>query len=269
MKNKRVLGLIMGVFLASLLFLGLTIYGIPGISETSAAEEGKVLFTEKGCVACHGPEAQGTEIGPALPGHTAEQVRRQVRDPLSQMPPFTEEQISDAELDNIVAFITSLAPSEAMHMHEHKMSTPVQAHLWMALTALESDNATDTQHHLQHAVEVADGSQAEAIQAVLDNLDGGDAHSVQHELESVLAEAQALEEKTVDQLHLELAMSAMEAREIEDVRHHMEHFMEVASGVDKIKGRQVLALMDEEDLHEARHSIEGLMGMTPHADGGE
>lgn len=235
-------------------------------AEVSAAEEGKVLFTEKGCIACHGPEAQGTENAPALPGHTAEQIRRQVRDPLAKMPPFTEEQISDAELEQIVAFITSLTPSEAMHMHEHEMSTPVQTHLQMALVAFESDNTADAQHHLQHAIEVADPEQAGMVEAVLGSLGSGDDHAVQHELEGMLAKAQALEGKTANQLHLELALSAIEAREMEDSRHHVGHFVEAATGADKLKGQQILKLMDEQDMHEARHGIERLMGMTPHGE---
>lgn len=187
--------------------------------EMSDVEEGKRLFAEKACAACHGPEAQGTEGGPALPGHTPEQIRRQVREPLGKMPPFTEEQVSEAELEQIIAFITTLAPSGAMHMHEYEMSTPVQAHLRMAVISLESDNADDAKHHVEHAIAVAEGEQAKAVQEVLDGLSGGDVHAVQHELEEILAEAHAVEGKTLGQLHLELALSAVEARDIDDARH--------------------------------------------------
>lgn len=237
------------------------------LQPVSDVEEGKILFAQKGCIACHGPEAEGTENAPALPGHTAEQIRRQVRDPLSKMPAFTEQQVSDAELEKIVAFITSLTPPEAMqHMHEYEMSVPVQAHLRMAILSLESDNTTDSQHHLQHAIEVADTTQAEAIQTLVDRLNGGDTHEVQHELEEMLTQADAIEGKTMEDLHLELAFSAMEAREIDDAHHHVEHFVETATGVDKLKGEQILELMDDGDLHNARHGIEGLLGMAVHSD---
>lgn len=229
-------------------------------------EEGQALFAEKGCAACHGPEAEGTEIGPALPGHTAEQILRQVRDPLGKMPPFTEEQISDAELEKIVAYITSLAPVGAMHMHEDETSSPAQAHLQMALIALESDNIADAQHHLQHAIEAVEPGQAEEIQTMLDSLNGGDIHEVQHGMEEMLAEAHDLEEKTLEQLHLEMALSALEARDVEDAHHHVEHFVEASTGTDKLKGQQILKLMDEEDFHEAGHEIERLLGMTPHGE---
>ncbi|MFQ5856238.1 MAG: c-type cytochrome [Anaerolineae bacterium] len=233
--------------------------------ETSAAEAGKELYAAKGCIACHGPEAQGTENGPALPVHTAEQVRRQVRQPLEKMPAFTEEQVSDEELEKIVAFITSLTPAEAM-AHGHETSSPIQAHLLMAVISLESDDTSDAQHHLEHALEAADAEQAEAVQRLLDRLNGGDTHTVQHELEEMLAEIHAMEGKTVQQLHLELAYSALEAREIEDCRHHVEHFVDATTGADMLKGQQILKLMDEGELHDARHGIEGLLGMTPHSE---
>jgi cytochrome c553 len=267
-RNKFVPRVIIGL-VVGLLILGLAIYGVSAISRPSPIEEGKALFAEKGCIACHGPDALGTENGPALPGHTAEQVRRQVREPLSQMIRFTEEQVSDAELEKLVVYITSLAPPEAaaaMPEHEHDMSTPAQAHLWMALTAFEADNSADTHHHLQHAIEVADEAQVEAIQAMLDNLDGGDVHAIQHEMETVLAETQALEKKGLRELHLELALSAIEAREMEDARHHVEHFIEAGNKMDKLKGDQLLAFMDGRDFHEARHGIEGLLGMATHGD---
>lgn len=241
----------------------------PG-QDAAAVEEGKALFVAKGCSACHGPEAQGTELAPALPGHTAEQVRRQVRTPVDKMPPFTEEQVSDAELEKIVAFITSLAPSEtAMHRHEHQpeMATPVQIHLQMALLSFEAENTADAQHHLQHAAAVAEGGQARAIEAILESLNGGDTHAVQHELEEMLAEAPELEEKTLGKLHLELARSALEARDAEDARHHVEHYVEVVSGADKLKGQQILKLMDGQEFHDAGHNIEELLGMTPYGGG--
>lgn len=87
-----------------------------------------------------------------------------------------------------------------------------------------------------------------------------------HEPEDVLTEAHALERKPMGQLHLELALSAMEAREIEDCRHHVKHFVEAAGGADKLKGQQILKLINERNLYEARHGIERLLGMTPHSE---
>ena len=70
---------------------------------------GQQLFISKGCAACHGQNAEGSPIAPALPGHTEEQVKRQVRNPVGTMPRFAPEQISEEELEQIADYIQSLA----------------------------------------------------------------------------------------------------------------------------------------------------------------
>ncbi|MCH7493404.1 c-type cytochrome, partial [bacterium] len=51
--------------------------------ETPEAERllslGHQLFVSKGCAACHGQDAEGTEIAPPLSGHTSAVVKRQAR----------------------------------------------------------------------------------------------------------------------------------------------------------------------------------------------
>ena len=64
-------------------------------------EEGRRLFLSKGCAACHGQDAQGSEIAPAVPGHSEAVVKRQVRNPRLRMPAFTEDQVSNEELEAI------------------------------------------------------------------------------------------------------------------------------------------------------------------------
>ena len=64
----------------------------------SLAEQGQQLYLTKGCSGCHGLRAEGSDIAPALPGHSADQVRRQVRNPQRSMPAFGPDQVSDEEL---------------------------------------------------------------------------------------------------------------------------------------------------------------------------
>ena len=52
------------------------------------ASLGQELFVSKGCAACHGQNAEGSAIAPALPGHSKQMVKRQVRTPRFQMPPM-------------------------------------------------------------------------------------------------------------------------------------------------------------------------------------
>ena len=74
------------------------------------AETGKKLFVSYGCYQCHGYEAQGSNatgprLGPRPIAFAA--FSRYVRQPSGQMPPYTTKVVSDADLTNIYAFISS------------------------------------------------------------------------------------------------------------------------------------------------------------------
>jgi ubiquinol-cytochrome c reductase cytochrome c subunit len=74
------------------------------------AEAGKKLFVSYGCYQCHGYEAQGSNatgprLGPRPIAFAA--FSRYVRQPTGQMPPYTTRVVSDADLTNIYAFISS------------------------------------------------------------------------------------------------------------------------------------------------------------------
>jgi mono/diheme cytochrome c family protein len=71
-------------------------------------ENGKRIFTAYGCYECHGYAAQGG-TGPRLGPHpiALANVIKELRHP-TQMPPYTEKVISDAEIADVHAFLTSL-----------------------------------------------------------------------------------------------------------------------------------------------------------------
>ena len=82
--------------------------GEPGPTATPAVlagsevqGEGRDLFIAKGCSGCHGQDAEGTPIAPALAGHNEQMVKRQVRTPRFRMPALSERQISDREIEAI------------------------------------------------------------------------------------------------------------------------------------------------------------------------
>ncbi|MGI8914785.1 MAG: c-type cytochrome, partial [Chloroflexota bacterium] len=64
-----------------------------------------------GCVACHGNNGEG-KIGPKIAGTglTFAEVLHQVRQPRGQMPPFSAQQVSDAQVQQIYDYLESLAP---------------------------------------------------------------------------------------------------------------------------------------------------------------
>jgi mono/diheme cytochrome c family protein len=71
---------------------------------------GKVIWEEQsGCQRCHGPAAEGLWAGPlAGTERTAAELIQQVRTPRRNMPAFSAEQISDAQLTDIHAYLTTL-----------------------------------------------------------------------------------------------------------------------------------------------------------------
>ena len=84
----------------------------------ASVEAGEQLFRTAGCVACHGADARGTVAGPDLHGHTADQVRFQVRTPYGTMPSYDTAAVSNDGLEDLAVFIVSLAADDG-HDHDH------------------------------------------------------------------------------------------------------------------------------------------------------
>lgn len=84
--------------------------GQPAAAPAGNAETGQKLFVSYGCYQCHGYEAQGSNatgprLGPRPIAFAA--FSRYVRQPTGQMPPYTVKVVSDADLTNIYAFVSS------------------------------------------------------------------------------------------------------------------------------------------------------------------
>jgi mono/diheme cytochrome c family protein len=73
-------------------------------------EKGKVAYIKNGCFQCHGFAAQGGQAGPKLAPDTMpiEAMVQFVRTSRRAMPPYSEEILSDGDLGDIHAFLTSL-----------------------------------------------------------------------------------------------------------------------------------------------------------------
>lgn len=236
----------------------------------SAVDAGKVLLTEKGCAACHGANGEGMEnLGPALPGHSREAVFRQVREPRPvpegsvQMPAFSQEQISDEELEQIVAFIESLGPPMGAGPFAGSMTEA--AHLRLALVSLEADSVDDARVHLQELLVSAEGETREKAKAILALLDEGDLHEAEHELETMLAEAEG-DELTPMQLHIILALDALQKHADDDAIMHLENAIGVAEGDAKAQLEQLLADLNAGEAHDVEHELEELLGLESHSE---
>ena len=75
------------------------------------AANGKQLFMADGCYQCHGTVGQGSRgTGPRLAPNPMpyENFAAQLRKPANTMPPYTPLVVSDAQLADIYAYVSSL-----------------------------------------------------------------------------------------------------------------------------------------------------------------
>ena len=77
------------------------------------AENGKKVYTNYYCYACHGTVGQGgrdgVRIAPNPPSLAT--ITRYVRKPSGQMPPYTSKVLADQDLADIYAFLRTIPPS--------------------------------------------------------------------------------------------------------------------------------------------------------------
>jgi len=234
--------------------------------ETGAGEQptgtnaaGRQVYVEAGCSACHGLNAEGTDVGPSLAGHAAAQVHQQVRSPLAQMPAYAEAQLSDEDLEKIALYIAGLEPMEE-HMEPVKLPEVLAIHHWMAISGITAGDRGDALHHVGHIIEMVEGEHRETMEKAGALLREGDLHEAEHLIEEMLA-GKAKPELTLAQLSLRLALTAVDQRDREEAIHQMRHFLERARGAERKKGEAVLAHLREGDLHGAEHGIADLLGM--------
>jgi len=88
---------------------------LPGQTATKPgnAENGKLLFTKHGCYQCHGYLGQGGGAGAKLAPRPLPLagLMAYVRKPSGVMPPVTAKVVSDQDLADIHAFLSSIPPA--------------------------------------------------------------------------------------------------------------------------------------------------------------
>ena len=240
----------------------LTPIAAPALTDTAVSTEeatGRELFISKGCGACHGHNAQGSEIAPALPGHSEAIVKRQVRNPRFRMPAFTENQIGDEELDAIARYIENLPAEGHAHPETIELTAAVEMHHWMALEALKGVDTTEGAHHVQHIIGLLKpGVHRTRMEAILEDLQAGETHGPEHEIEGMLA-GTAAPELTLLHLHLKQALVALAVDDLADAQHHAAHVQELADVTQEQRIADILRFLDEGQEHGAEHEIEQLL----------
>ena len=199
------------------------------------AAAGLEIFQTAGCAACHGQNGEGN-IGPALAGHTEEQIFRQVRTPKGNiMPPFAADQLSDDDVEKIVAWIATLGDEIAME-HQEEATTPElsmteASHLRLITDSLAAENQADAVHHARHLVEDASPEIKPLAQMLLADLQAGQVHEAEAQAGDALG---PLADKAFDPVavHLGMALSAAQRDDLPDVDHHLESAVVAAANHD-------------------------------------
>ena len=228
--------------------------------EPSAEAQGRDLFLGRGCAACHGQDAQGSDIAPALPGHSKAAVTRQVRAPLGIMPAYSVTQLSDEELEAIARYIEGLA-SGGHHVEPVNMDGLSTMHHWMTLLALDNGNVAEAKHHVQHIIGLVSGDHLREMKEILEEIEAEKLHDAEHSVQGMLA-GSAEPDLALPQLHLRLALGALEQRKAPDAQHHLDHYSQAVSETDAAQGRRVLELIRAGELHDAEHDIQELLGQA-------
>ncbi|HTW85796.1 MAG TPA: c-type cytochrome [Candidatus Sulfotelmatobacter sp.] len=108
------------------------------------ATRGRTLF-EQNCEHCHGVAAEGAPLGgdywaPNLHHTSITQVAEAIRIGPDEMPPFTTQQLSDADLNDVAAYVFQLATDSNTPHVPAATSGPVPEGLigWLAIAALSA-----------------------------------------------------------------------------------------------------------------------------------
>lgn len=231
-------------------------------------EAGERLFRTTGCAVCHGQDALGTGAGPALPGHTAEQVLRQVRSPVGRMPAFSASQVSDEELDLIADYIVSLVGGDG-HVEPTTLGGDevLVMHHWMALNAIQTENLNEADHHIQHIISaVQDEERLNLMEEIAAAASSGDLHDAEHMLEQLLV-GTVEPSLGADRLHAQLVFAALVTEDVADAMHQLDHVLSVSDDPVLLgMAETAMELLDTGDVEEARHVVQEALDGATHAD---
>jgi mono/diheme cytochrome c family protein len=97
--------------------LGSAALAQPGAKLSPAAEHGRRIFATYGCYQCHGYQGQGTgSAGPKLAPQPLplDAFAAQLRKPRDRMPIYTAKVVSEADLNDMYAYLQSIPKAKAV-----------------------------------------------------------------------------------------------------------------------------------------------------------
>jgi len=71
-------------------------------------DPGRAIYLREGCATCHGLDARGAAVGPSLASSRPETLGRMVREGPAGMPAYTRDELSDADLAELAAYLQGL-----------------------------------------------------------------------------------------------------------------------------------------------------------------
>jgi hypothetical protein len=178
------------------------------------------------------------------------------------MPVFPLDKISNEEMQAITEYIDGLS-ADGEHVHAQASVGPdeLSLHHWMALFPIEADDPKEGSHHLGHIVDLTEGEHLAQMQKAIALLEEGEVHEGAHIVEGMLA---GLEEVALDdsRMHLTLALSSARVREHDSSLHHLEHFLDSASGGRHEAAEEIVSMLQTGAVHDAVDHLEELAGQA-------
>ena len=240
-------------------------------------EIGYEVYLANGCVECHGENAEGTDIGPALAGHTREDIYRQLRAPTGVMLPFTPEQIGIRDAEFLVAYIENLPMNEEMDMgdgHNHgthgefRLSHVVVVHHWYALSALQEGNTGEAIHHISHIIEFTEGPHQIAMQSILEQIIDGELTEAQVGIENMVFGLLPPESSQAED-YIRIGLVMIQLEKPFHAVHYLEHSGEMLPLDSPLQDslEETIVLIEFEDIESAETQLNELIaGFSPDDD---
>jgi mono/diheme cytochrome c family protein len=244
------------------------------MTDPALIERGREVFVTLGCTACHGQNAEGTDLAPALAAHSEFAVRRQVRAPIGIMPVYSPAMLPAEDLDAVVAYVLSLVPVEATddstdaaHEHEHAalaVGDTVFAHHWLLWLALEEENSDDAVHQIGHIQPYITGAHLAQMDNLTALVTAGDFEAARTLAETMVADVNVFGEDS-DFVYLQMIYRAIAAEDAEASDHFITDYLEHMKSHDLMGLLEDLqSALDSDDFEAAAALLEAEFGESLH-----
>jgi hypothetical protein len=217
---------------------------------------GQYVF-ETLCASCHGEQGSGARA-PALTGHTADQVFRQVRAPVGEMPMFSSERLTEFGLEDVASYVVNLpdADADAAHgAHAHGLGLSKQeageiVHILLS-RALQNQDLELAAHYSMAAQTNLVGNHLNAMVDISSSVGQADLGAALAGVEAMLVASSATTDSSDAALITLLTHSAAANDDMAGVEHWLAHLLSLDDPqIDLAALEEALAEGDLEEVAE-------------------